>query len=75
MVLGRARGLLLRFARRRALAIVSGMALVIPSAWADLSGRFDGWWVEGLALVLGATGLALIWTGVTGARPDWIDRT
>jgi hypothetical protein len=23
--------------------------------------------------VAGATGVALLWTGLTGARPDWID--
>ena len=25
------------------------------------------------ALVVGATGLALFWTGLTGPSPDWID--
>jgi len=29
--------------------------------------------VEGLSLVAGATGLALIWTGIAGLGPDWID--
>jgi hypothetical protein len=33
--------------------------------------------MEGLALVVGATGLAIFWTGLTGASPDWVeeDRT
>jgi hypothetical protein len=69
----RARGFLLRLARRRALAIVVGLALAAPAAWLEFGGRSDAWWVEGLGLVLGATGVALIWTGLTGARPDWID--
>ena len=73
MPLGRARGLLLRFARRRVLAIIVGLALAVPAAWIEFSGRVDAWWVEGVALVLGATGLALVWTGMTGGRPDWID--
>jgi hypothetical protein len=30
-------------------------------------------WAGGVALVAGATGAALLWTGVFGAKPDWID--
>ena len=75
ITLRRARGGLLRLARRRLLAIVVGSALAVPAAWIELSGRFDAWWVDGLSLVLGATGAALLWTGITGARPDWIDIT
>jgi hypothetical protein len=29
--------------------------------------------LEGLALVVGATGLAILWTGLTGVAPDWVD--
>jgi hypothetical protein len=72
-MLRRGRGLLLRFVRRRALAVAVGLALALPAAWIELSGRFDEWWIEGLALVAGATGLALIWTGVTGISPDWVE--
>jgi hypothetical protein len=64
---------LLRLVRRRALAIVVGLALVAPAAWIEFAGRADAWWAQGLALVIGATGLAVLWTGLTGARPDWID--
>jgi hypothetical protein len=73
MALRRARGFLLRLVRRRALAIMVGLALGLPAAWVEFSGRYDAWWVEGLALVLGATGLAILWTGLTGASPDWVD--
>ena len=73
MALRRARGLLLRLVRRRAPAIAVGLALVVPAAWIEFSGRFSAWWVEGLALVVGATGLAIFWTGLTGPGPDWID--
>jgi glucose dehydrogenase len=65
--------MLLRLVRRRALAIVVGLALVVPAAWIELSGRYDAWWVQGMALVLLASGLAVLWTGVTGPSPDWID--
>ena len=73
MALRRVRGLLLRLVRRRALAMGIGAALAAPAAWVEFSGRYGGWWVEGLALVIGATGIAIFWTGLTGASPDWID--
>ena len=68
------RGVVLRLVRRRTRAIVVGLALAIPAAWVELSGRANAWWLEGLALVVGATGLAILWTGLTGVTPDWIDR-
>ena len=71
MALRRARGFLLRVARRRALAVVLGLALAAPAAWIEFGGRSEAWWMDGLSLVVGATGVALIWTGLTGARPDW----
>jgi len=73
MSLRRLRGMILRLVRRRALAITVGLALVIPAAWVEFSGQFDAWWIEGLALVVAATGVAILWTGLTGAAPDWID--
>ena len=73
MALRRARGMLLRLVRRRRLAILIGVALAVPAAWVEFSARDQVWWVEGLALVVGATGLAIFWTGLTGASPDWVD--
>jgi len=73
MALRRARGMVLRLVRRRALAIAAGLALAVPAAWIEFSGRYDAWWVQGMALVLMASGLAVLWTGVTGPSPDWID--
>lgn len=75
MAVRRLRGVLLRLVRRRLLAVVLGLALVVPAAWVEFSGRYDAWWVEGLSLVIGATGIALFWTGLTGTSPDWIDET
>ena len=72
-MLRRLRGALLRFVRRRPLAMATGAALATPAAWIELYGRSDAWWIEGLALVVGATGLAIFWTGLTGAAPDWVD--
>ncbi len=73
MTLRRVRGFVLRLVRRRRLAIAIGLALAVPSAWVEFSGRSPSWWIEGLTLVVGATGLALFWTGLTGASPDWIE--
>jgi hypothetical protein len=73
MALGRARGFVLRLVRRRTLAMSVGFALAAPSAWVEFSGRGDVWWMEGLALVVGATGIAIFWTGLTGGSPDWVE--
>lgn len=73
MMLGRGRGVLLRFVRRRPLAILVGLALVVPAAWIEFFSRSDVWWHGGLALIVLATGLAILWTGITGPSPDWVD--
>ena len=73
MSLRRFRGIILRLVRRRPIAIIVGVALAAPAAWVEFSGRYSSWWVDGLALVVGATGLAIFWTGLTGASPDWIE--
>jgi hypothetical protein len=73
MTLRRARGMLLRLVRRRTASIIAGLALAAPSACLEISGRYGAWWMDGLNLVLCATGLALIWTGLTGVRADWVD--
>ena len=65
--------MILRLVRQRALAILVGLALALPAAWVEFSGRYELWWAQGLALVLGASGLAILWTGLTGASPDWVD--
>jgi hypothetical protein len=70
----RLRGALLRtvYGRRAALAI--GVALVTAAVWLWL-GNY-GWetpLTEGLALVLGATGVAFIVAGLQGRRGDWAD--
>ena len=69
----RLRGFILRLTRRRAPAVLVGIALAAPAAWVEMSGRYDAWWVNGLGLVAGATGVALIWIGLTGASPDWVE--
>ena len=75
-MLRRLRGSLLRFVRRRARAATVGIALVAPAIWIEFFARLGDqweWWANGLALIVGATGLALLWTSIVGVAPDWID--
>ncbi len=70
----RLRGTLLRLVLNRPLAIAAGVALALPGVtllvgdYAWETGATDG-----LALVAFATGIALVWAGVSGRRPDWLD--
>jgi hypothetical protein len=72
-LLRRARGALLRLVRRRAAAALVGAALFLPAGWVEFHGGSTIWWLNGLALVVAATGLALLWTSLTGIPPDWED--
>jgi hypothetical protein len=69
----RARGAILRIVRQRRLSMGLGLALAAPAAWTEFFARDPSWWQDGLSLIVGATGLALLWTGLTGASPDWIE--
>jgi len=71
----RARGALLRLVRRRRLSTVLGVSLAVPAGWVEFSGGDFAWWAQGLALIGGATGIALIWTGLAGLGPDWVDES
>jgi hypothetical protein len=74
-IMRRTRGVILRLVRRRKTSMALGLALAAPAAWVELGAHDLGWWAEGLALILGATGVAVFWTGLTGGGPDWTDRT
>ena len=64
---------MLRLIRRRVAAALVGLGLLVPAVWAEFVGRYEAWWIDGLALIAGATGVALLWTSLTGVVPDWID--
>ena len=74
MSLKRVRGFVLRLVLKRAAAITIGMVLIAPSVWLlmqDLPWETPA--TDGLGLVIGATGVAFLVTGIGGRRPDWID--
>jgi hypothetical protein len=74
MHLKRLRGSLLRFLLKRPAAMTLGAALIAPSLWLlvqDLSWETPV--TDGFGLVVGATGVAFLLTGIGGRRPDWID--
>ena len=72
MRLKRLRGALLRLVLNRRVAVALGLALLLPSAWLLVN---DFAWetpvTDGLGLILGATGAALLFAGIGGRRPDW----
>jgi hypothetical protein len=70
----RVRGWFIRLVLNRTASIVLGLILLAPGLWL-LAGDFR--WetpaTDGLGLILGATGVALLLAGIGGRRPDWID--
>ena len=70
----RARGVLLRLVLARGMAVVCGTTLLAPAAWLFVGDYvWESWLSDGLGLVFGATGTALVLVGLGGRRPDWID--
>jgi hypothetical protein len=68
MALRRARGIVLRLVRRRRLAVTLGAVLAVPALWLELTGSSPAWWVAGLALIVAATGVALVCAGLGTAE-------
>jgi hypothetical protein len=74
MNLKRLRGSLLRLVLKRPAAITLGLLMTVPAVW--LLAQDHPWEsaiTDGLGLVLGATGVAFLLTGIGGRRPDWIE--
>jgi hypothetical protein len=70
----RLRGWLIRLVLNRTLSIVLGSVLLAMAVWLFFSGeRWQTPVLDGVRLVLGATGAALLLAGLGGRRPDWIE--
>lgn len=70
----RLRGWLLRLVLNRTVSIVLGLILLTPAAWLFFRDyRWETPVTDGLTLIFGATGAALLLAGLGGRRPDWID--
>ena len=66
--------MLLRLVLNRSAAVAAGVALATPGAVLLLRDfPWESGATDGLALVLLATGIALVWAGLTGRREDWIE--
>ena len=70
----RLRGWLLRLALKRPVAIGLGLGLLVPAVWLMVQDlRWETPVTDGLSLILGATGAALLLAGIGGRRPDWLE--
>jgi hypothetical protein len=70
----RVRGALLRLAYRRVTAFTAGLTLLGAAvAFAVIDRPWESWVTDGLTLVCGATGVALIVIAASGRTPDWIE--
>lgn len=71
----RVRGWFIRLALNRKASIVLGLILLAPALWLRVAEyRWETAATDGIGLILGATGTALLLAGIGGRRPDWIDR-
>ena len=76
LTLRRARGFLLRAVFARGAGAIVGSILLGCSLLLLFSDyKWESWFSDGLSLVAGATGVALLVSAVGGRRPDWIDPT
>jgi hypothetical protein len=70
----RLRGFLLRLAFDRLAAFVVGLACAGGAGWlATIDAPWESWVSDGLGLVAGATGAALLVVALGGRRPDWVE--
>ncbi len=70
----RARGILLRLILNRPLAVCIGFVVAAPGAGLLL--RDFSWETpatEGAALLSVTTGIAIVWSGLSGRTADWVE--
>ena len=74
MPIRRLRGVLLRLAFNRPAAFAAGLVCAGMAGWlAMIDAPWESWVSDGLGLVAGATGAALLLIALGGRRPDWVE--
>lgn len=74
LTMRRTRGVLLRVALSRTPALIVGLVLLAPATVIAVGEyAWESWLTDGLGLIAGATGAALVLSGFAGRRADWID--
>ena len=70
----RARGAILRLAHASVSAAIVGSTFMLVSAGLIVfEFSWESWMSDGVGLVLGGTGAALVTIAITGRRPDWTE--
>ncbi len=70
----RMRGALLRLTLARRIATSIGVVLVLPTTVLSLADfEWESWVTDGIVLLTGALGAALLVVGFSGRRADWVD--
>ena len=73
-ILRRARGALLRAVySRRIAAVVGGLLTAVFVALRLIEFDWESRLSDGLGLIIGATGVAMLLAALGGRRPDWVD--
>ena len=68
----RLRGLVLRLAYHQKLALVSGVICLAGALWlATNDYSWEGSFSSGFEMIIGATGMALVFMALSGRQPDW----
>lgn len=72
MTTRRLRGALLRFAYRRRVAFLVGAGATGAAVWIGVGDyAWESALTDGLGMLVGATGVALMLTAAGGRQPDW----
>ena len=72
MGIRRLRGLLLRLAYHRKFALVSGAACLVGAFWLAANDySWEGSFSSGFGMIIGATGMALVFMALSGRQSDW----
>lgn len=68
----RLRGLVLRFAYHQKFAFVFGVLCLAASFWLAANDySWEGSFSSGFGMIIGATGMALVFIALSGRQPDW----